>query len=364
MESRGETTSSSLKGIKVLELATVLAGPAVGMFLAELGAEVTKIENPLSNGDVTRGWKLKSEDPKATYSAYFSSVNWGKKHVFANLKQEKDLKMVQELASKADIVISNHTQAQSGKFNLDYGSIVKSNPQVIYGHITGFGENDGRPAYDVVLQAETGYMFMNGQPGSEPTKMPIALIDILAAHQLKQGLLLALLNKEKTGKGALVSASLLDSAISALSNQATNWLMEGFIPSRIGSVHPNIAPYGELITTSDHKKIVLAVGSETHFQNLCDVLYLSDLKTDDRFDTNQKRVANRDILHRLISTAGKKLNSKELMNQLLDKRVPVGLIKNMKEVFQNQQTMEMTLSDKMLDGKTATRPKQVAFKLI
>ena len=155
---------NDLAGLKVLELATVLAGPSVGMFLAELGASVTKIENPRTKGDVTRQWKQSSESSEAEYSAYFASVNWGKQHMFLDLSELDSLTKVQELANEADVIISNYRPGQAERFLLDYETISNKNRKVIYGHISGFGEEESRPAFDVVLQAESGFMFMNGQP--------------------------------------------------------------------------------------------------------------------------------------------------------------------------------------------------------
>lgn len=352
-----------LSGLKVLELATVLAGPSVGMFLAELGAKVTKIENPKVGGDVTRNWKQDNENSEVNYSAYFASVNWGKEHVFIDLKTEEGAEQVRQLAAKSDVVLSNYRVGQGERFGLDYESIKQTNPNVIYGHISGFGEDDARPAYDVVLQAESGYMFMNGQSDSEPTKIPVALIDVLAAHQLRSGLLLALLNKEKTGEGSKVSVSLLDAAVSSLSNQATNWLMNGHIPQRMGSLHPNIAPYGEILSTNDVKQVVLAVGSDKQFQSLCTILGVSEIAKDSRFIDNQSRLKNREDLKVFLVENARGFSSEKLMNEFLEKGVPAGVIKNMKEVFEVEKTENSILSDTMKDGKIAKRVAQVAFKL-
>ena len=235
-----------LKNLKVIELASVLAGPDVGMFFAELGAKVIKVENKLLNGDVTRGWKSVNEDKTAKVSAYFSSVNYNKEYIQLNLKDENDKTKVYKLIADSDIVIANFKPGDDIKLGMDYGTLKKHNSNLIYGEINGYGSQSKRAAYDVVLQAETGFMSMNGNETSGPIKMPIALIDVLAAHQLKEGLLLALLKKEKTNKGSLVEVSLYDTALSSLKNQATNWLMNKFIPQPIGSLHPNIAPYGEI----------------------------------------------------------------------------------------------------------------------
>jgi len=347
-----------LSGLKVLELASVLAGPAVGTFLAELGADVIKIENPNTGGDVTRSWKLSSEDTNSDMSAYFASVNVGKEHRFLNLKSADDLETVKHLAIESDIIVANYRSGQAERFGLDFESVRKKNPKVIYGNITGFGPNESRPAFDVVLQAETGYMFMNGQPENEPTKMPVALIDVLAAHQMKEAILLALLNREKSGEGALVEVSLFDAAVSALTNQASNWLMNGHIPQRIGSLHPNIAPYGEVLKSKDDKMIVLAVGSNAQCIALFKVLGLEKLSNDERFSSNQHRIENRTELHKLLQYKAVQRTCNDLMSEFLSKNIPAGVINNLKEVFENESAQKLVVKD----GETK-RVSQIAFKI-
>lgn len=349
---------TDLQGLKVLELASVLAGPAVGTFLAELGAKVIKVENPKAGGDVTRSWKLSSENSDSPISAYFASVNYGKEHVFLDLKKSEELAQVQKLAQESDIVIANFRGDQAQRFGLDFQTIRKQNRKVIYGNITGFGVDSSRPAYDVVLQAETGYMFMNGQPDSDATKMPVALIDVLAAHQMKGAMLLALYKREKSGVGSLVEVSLFDAAVSALTNQASNWLMQGHIPQRIGSLHPNIAPYGEILNTKDAKQIVLAIGSNTHFKGLCEVLDLNELTNDSRFISNQDRVKNRGELHQCLQEKAVSQDSSILMKAFLKKSIPAGIIRNLEEVFEEKSAQNLV----RMEGETK-RVSQIAFKI-
>ena len=358
MESKVESMRTDFQGLKVLELASVLAGPAVGTFLAELGAEVIKVENPKAGGDVTRSWKLSTENADTPISAYFASVNCGKKHLFLDLKNPEELLQVQKLALDVDIIIANFRGEQAQRFELDFESIKAANPKVIYGNITGFGVDSSRPAYDVVLQAETGYMFMNGQPDSEATKMPVAMIDVLAAHQMKEAILLALYDRERKGEGALVEVSLFDAAVSALTNQASNWLMQGHIPQRIGSLHPNIAPYGEILNSKDGKQIVLAIGSNAHFQALCDVLGLEELEEDSRFNSNQERVKNRTQLQSMLKEKAVNYDSTSLMSSFLKKNIPAGVIKNLKEVFESESAQNLIVEE---DG--AKRVSQIAFKI-
>ena len=349
--------NNQLQGLKVLELASVLAGPAVGTFLAELGAQVIKVENPKAGGDVTRSWKLSSEDSDSPISAYFSSINYGKEHLFLDLKNLEELSQVQELAQESDIITANFRGDQAKRFELDFETVKVSNPKVVYGNITGFGIDSTRPAYDVVLQAETGYMFMNGQPDSEATKMPVALIDVLAAHQMKEAILLALYNRERSGEGALVEVSLFDAAVSALTNQASNWLMEGHIPQRIGSLHPNIAPYGEILNTKDGRQVVLAIGSSAHFQGLCEVLGLDELINDSRFSTNQERVKHRKDLQGHLQKQASTKDSSDLMDQFLKENIPAGIVRNLREVFEEESAESL-----IREENGTKRVSQIAFK--
>jgi len=186
------------KDLKVVELANVLAGPAVGTFFSELGAEVIKIENKLTNGDVTRSWKLPAENKNSLTSAYYASVNYNKQSIFVDLTNEEEKQKVYDLISNADIVISNYKPGDDVKLGMDYNSLKKINPTIILAHLSGFGEHVHRTAYDLILQAETGFMYMNGTHQSGPLKMPVALIDILAAHQMKEAVLMAIIKKIKT----------------------------------------------------------------------------------------------------------------------------------------------------------------------
>ena len=239
-----------LQDLRVLELASVLAGPSVGQFFAELGAEVIKIENLKTDGDITRTWKGAGEQTDDR-SAYFCAVNWGKKSVAVDLSTEIGRQLVQKIATKSDVVIASYKPGDAEKLGVSYEQLKKVNEKIIYGQVTGYGSDNDRVGYDAVIQAESGFMDLNGEKGGTPTKMPVALVDVLAGHHLKEGLLLALLKRERTGEGSFVEVSLIQTAISSLTNQATNWLVAGKVPSRAGSAHPNIAPYGESVLTKD-----------------------------------------------------------------------------------------------------------------
>jgi len=355
--------TSFFKDLKVVELASVLAGPAVGMFFAELGAKVIKIENKKTGGDVTRRWRLPNENPKDEFSAYYCSVNFNKEILLLDLSDAHDQSLALSEIKSADIVISNFKHSSAKKLGLDYETIQKINPTLIFAHLSGYGEKDNRPAFDVVLQAEAGFLFMCGEPNRDPVKMPVALIDILAAHQLKEGILIGLLNRYKTGKGCFISTSLLESAIASLANQATNYLMAKHIPQRMGSQHPNIAPYGDIFYTKDEKPLVLAIGTEKQFRGLCQVFNKEELITHDLYKTNALRVKNRDTLRAILLPLFQRINRKELLQRFNAQSVPAGGIRDMQEVFSIPKAQEMILENKMPNGQLAKRVKTVAFKM-
>ena len=318
--------------LKVLELASVLAGPSVGQFFAELGADVVKIENLKAGGDVTRTWKSGHEKTDDR-SAYFCAVNWGKRSVAVDLDSKSGLDVVRKLAQTSDVVIASYKPGDARKLGVDYESLAGINPSLIYGQVTGYGSSNPRVGYDAVVQAESGFMFMNGSPGGPPLKMPVALIDVLAAHQLKEGLLLAIIKKQRQGEGSFVEVSLFDAALSALVNQATNWLVGGTLPQKQGSAHPNIAPYGDTFTTRDGDMVLLAVGSDKQFAQLCEVIERPEMKRDPLFITNGLRVANRNALNEAIQNQIDNIATEKLMSALHQRKIPAGVIRNMREVF-------------------------------
>ena len=338
-----------LKGLKVLELASVLAGPGVGQFFAELGAQVVKVENLKTGGDVTRTWKGRDEKTDDR-SAYFCSVNWGKKSIAVDLSSEEGKYIVQKLVAKSDIVIASYKPGDAEKLGVSYHQLRTNNEQLIYGQITGYGSDNDRVGYDAVIQAESGFIDLNGEKNGEPIKMPVALIDILAAHHLKEGLLLALLKRDRTGEGSLVEVSLIQAAISSLANQATNWLVAKKIPTRQGSAHPNISPYGESFLTKNGKRVLLAIGSDRQFFDLLNVLNLDGLSKNDKFMSNHSRVIHCDELTTFLSQAIHQFDSNELMAKINAQKIPAGIIQNMKEVFEMNEAQEVLIKSKELTG--------------
>lgn len=347
--------------LKILDLSTVLAGPSVGTFFAELGSEVIKIESS-NHLDVTRSWKLGSENTDSKVSAYFSSVNYGKTYSQLNLLNESDRGELNSLLATSDILLMNFKQSDYDKFQLESEALWKINPRLIIGKISGFGNESDRVAYDLILQAETGFMSMNGTPNSGPVKMPVALIDVLAAHQLKEGLLVALINRIQSQKGSEVSVSLYDAAVCSLVNQASNYLMQDHIPQRIGSLHPNIAPYGEIFTTKDGARITLAIGSNGHFNLLCELLGISELITDKRFLTNQLRVSNRIVLFELLAAEISKRDSVEILQKSEELHIPIGKIKSLDEVFQAVSAQAL-IREESIEGINTKRVTSVAFQM-
>ncbi len=350
--------SEIFKNLKIVEIASVLAGPAVGMFFAELGAHVLKVENKATGGDVTRKWHISSEDKSKT-AAYYHSINFNKESVFWDLKNKEDYEKLQNELAEADVLISNFNVHTAKKFKVAYEQIKEQFPQLIYAELNGFAEDAYRPAYDIVLQAETGYLSMCGLNKTHKARMPVALIDILAAHQLKEGILIALLERFKTNKGCKISCSLEESAIASLANQATNYLIADHVPKPMGTKHPNIAPYGDIFNTSDGEEITLAIGSDKQFDSLCRVLGIKNIAADNRFHSNAERVKNRKELLSVLATEIIKIPLHSFSDTCKKEKIPMGHVKDLEAVFQSPVAKKMTLEDR--DG--IKRVSTIAFHI-
>lgn len=349
------------KGLKVVDCSSVLAGPQVGTFFSELGAQVIKFENAKTHGDVTRTWHTPAES-KDKISSYYASINYKKEIHLVDLTNEQDIARIYSELKKADIFLSNFKGNDAVKFKLDSEFLSAKFPHLIQGIIRGFEFEKDRVAYDVVLQAETGFMFMNGNADGPPTKMPVALIDVLAAHQLKEGILCALLQKAKNGKGSCVEVSLEKAALASLANQASYFLMTGNTPRRLGSLHPNIAPYGEQFETMDNKWIVLAIGSDDQFRKLCQVLNLPDIATSDLYSSNTLRVQNRTQLYTVLQEQFKKQSCQSFESIAQSNGIPYGRIRNMEEVFEREAASKNVLTE-TIEGTETKRMTSVAFQI-
>ena len=318
----------------VLELANILAGPITTMGFAELGARVIKLENPHTGGDTTRGWKLVEEAPDTDISAYFSCANWGKESLACDYTKPAGLEVAYALIKRADIVVASFKPGDETKLKLDYRTLAALNPRLIYGQITAYGPDDPRPGFDAILQAESGFTFLNGEADGPPTKMPVALIDLLLAHQLKEGLLLALLKRERDGQGSLVTTSLFEAGVAALANQATNYLIGNVVPQRMGSEHPNIVPYGSILKCRDGRELVIAAATERQYRELVTALGMPELASDPNFATGQQRVERRDELLGKIRTQAATIDSSALAPALDKAKVPYGFVNDMAAVFE------------------------------
>lgn len=352
------------KELVVVELASVLAGPAVGMFFAELGAKVIKIENKKTKGDITRNWKLSKEDPKDEFSAYYHSINWGKEKRMLDLQNDTDYQSVMELIKTADIVISNFKGDSALKLKMDYNNLKAAKPDLIYASVSAYGDDNPAPGFDAMIQAETGWVHMTGEQGGAPVKMPVALIDILAAHQLKQGVLMALLKRQSTGEGSFVSISLYDASLAALANQASNWLNARHLPQRMGTQHPNIAPYGDVFYTKDNVGIMLGTGTQKQFENLCHCLALSTLVDDARFLTNSMRLRNRVALNEYLNKAFGERNFAIIEEEFKAKGVTMARINNLEEVFNQEAAKRLVLEETLEDGRVAKSVRTAVFRIV
>jgi crotonobetainyl-CoA:carnitine CoA-transferase CaiB-like acyl-CoA transferase len=334
-----------LAHLRVLELAAVLAGPSVGCFLAELGATVIKVEPPA--GDVTRQWLLPREQGM---SAYFSAINWGKQSIVLDLHQPQDLAVAQALAGQSDIIISNYKPGSAAKLGMDYATLAARRPGLIYGSITGYGEDNPRAGFDAIVQAESGLMYLTREPGQEPLKTPVAIMDLLAAHQLKEAILLALYHRERTGEGAHVSTSLIEAGVTALANLMSAWLWRGQDPEPLGADHPSIAPYGTLFRAADGHHLLLAVGNDAQFARLCNILELDALPQDPRFATNAARVQHRDALKPLLAAAIAQHDRDDLMAALATEKVPAGRILRVSQAAALPEVQHLLLSHPAAQG--------------
>ncbi|HAL49174.1 MAG: CoA transferase [SAR202 cluster bacterium] len=287
----------ALDNIVVLDLSRILAGPYSTQILADLGATVWKIESPW--GDDTRKWGPPFQE---TESSYFLSANRGKKSLIVNLRDERGQAIIRQMAQKADVLVENFKSGDLARYGLDYDALAEINPRLVYASVTGFGQTGPRaaePGYDAALQGMTGIMSVSGEPDGPPTKVGVAWIDILTGLNTTIGILTALHDRHSSGLGQRVDVSLFDSGIAAMANLAQSYLATHVAPGRIGTAHPQIAPYQAFEASDGY--FMLAVGNDNQFRRVCDALELSELPNDPRYADNAGRVENRDALVQLYS---------------------------------------------------------------
>ena len=331
-------TPGPLAGVKVLELARILAGPWAGQLLADLGATVIKVERP-GAGDDTRGWGPPFvAGPGGKTAAYFHSTNRGKRSVTADFEKPEDLDLVQALAGAADVVIENYKVGGLKKYGLDYRSLAAINPGIVYCSITGFGQDGpyaARAGYDFIIQGMGGIMSLTGEPGGEPQKVGVAFADIFTGLYAANAIQAALIERGRTGRGCHVDMALLDTQVAVLANQAMNYLASGKPPTRLGNAHPNIVPY-QVFRTKD-RDVIVACGNDAQFRKICEIIGRPDLAEDARYATNAGRVAARGDLVPVLAVAFAGMESQALLDALEAAGVPAGPINPLDAVFADPQ---------------------------
>ena len=334
--------SQPLAGLRVLELARILAGPWAGQILADLGADVVKAERK-GTGDDTRAWGppfVEGKDGKHIGAAYFHGANRGKRSVEVDFDSEEGRRIVRKLAARSDVLIENFKVGGLAKFGLDYESLKDECPRLIYCSVTGFGQ-DGpyakRAGYDLMAQGMGGVMDLTGTPDGEPLRVGVPVSDIFTGVYSVIGILAALHEREKTGKGAYVDTALVDSTVGVLSNQALNYLISGKIPKRLGNAHANIVPYQVFPVADGH--VIIASGNDAQYVKLCGVLGAPELAENPAYKDNVGRLQHRAELIDKITALTKRMKRDELLAKLEAVQVPAGPINNIEQVFEDPQVI-------------------------
>ncbi|MEY8097490.1 CaiB/BaiF CoA transferase family protein [Falsihalocynthiibacter sp. S25ZX9] len=326
-----------LTGLKVIELARILAGPWCGQILADLGAEVIKVESP--EGDDTRRWGPPYiEHNGETSAAYFHATNRGKSSICIDFRTAEGQAQVRDLVRSADIVIENFKVGGLKKYGLDYASLAEINPRLVYCSITGFGQTgpySGRAGYDYIIQGMSGLMSVTGDPEHHPQKTGVAIIDVFTGVYASTAILAAIHEREKTGLGQQVDMALLDVGTAILANQSMNYFATGISPKRLGNAHPNLVPYQTFGCSDGH--IIVAVGNDSQFVKFCELLSVQTLASDPQYATNSARVTNREALGALLEVHTLKMTKAELLAACENFGVPAGPINTIEDVFNDPQ---------------------------
>jgi crotonobetainyl-CoA:carnitine CoA-transferase CaiB-like acyl-CoA transferase len=341
-----------LSGIKVLDLSRVLAGPWCAQTLADLGADVWKVEEP-KRGDDTRGWMPPEIDGESTY---YMAANRSKRSIAIDLKHPDGQRIVREMAAKADVLVENYKKGTLERFGLGHEDLARLNPGLIYCSISGYGRTGPRadePGYDFAIQAESGLMSITGEPEGAPMKHGMAITDLVTGMNAAQAVLAALLARARTGNGQLIDMALLDCGIALLANMASGHIVTGDEPPRLGNAHPSLAPY-QLFETSDGD-FVLAVGNDGQFRALCEkVIGRADLAADPRFSTSRDRVLNRDALVPELVEVFRRRPTAEWIAALQREKVPCGQVRNLKQVFASPEVAARGLVAQVPDPRHGT----------
>ena len=331
--------AAPLDGLRVIELARILAGPWAGQTLADLGAEVIKVEAP--EGDDTRRWGppwINRDGEKS--AAYFHACNRGKKGVTCDFRTPEGQEMVRRLVADADVVIENFKVGGLAKYGLDYAGLSAVNPKIIYCSITGFGQNGPyahRAGYDFIIQGMAGMMSVTGEPDGQPQKVGVAVTDIFTGVYAATAILAALVQRGRTGVGQHLDLALMDVATSIMANQGMNYLVSGVAPGKMGNAHPNLAPYAVFDCADGW--IIIATGNDAQYQRLVQVLGLTDMAGDPRFASNADRIANRAAMTKGLTTATRSWTKADLLAACEAAGVPAGPINDLAEVFADPQVV-------------------------
>jgi crotonobetainyl-CoA:carnitine CoA-transferase CaiB-like acyl-CoA transferase len=331
-----------LAGLRVLELARILAGPWAGQILADLGADVVKVERR-GPGDDTRAWGppfVAAADGGTLGAAYFHCANRGKRSIELDFESEEGRRIVRKLAARSDILIENFKVGGLAKFGLDYASLAEVNPRLIYCSVTGFGQTGpyaARAGYDLMAQGMGGFMSLTGAPDGEPTRAGVPIADIFTGVYSAVGILAALAEREKTGRGCHVDTALVDAQVGVLGNQALNYLVSGVLPARIGNSHPNIVPYQVFPVADGH--VIIASGNDGQFAKLCGVLGEPELAQNPAYKTNADRVTNRAQIVAHLSGLTVRFKRADILGLLEAVNVPAGPIYNLDDVFADPQVV-------------------------
>ncbi|MGW5642982.1 CaiB/BaiF CoA transferase family protein [Saccharopolyspora sp. NPDC003752] len=338
--------SGALAGIKVLDLSRILAGPWCTQNLADLGAEVIKIENP-DGGDDTRGWGppyLPDTTTADGFSGYYICCNRGKRSIAINFADPAGAALVRELAAEADVVVENYKPGTLDRYGLGYAALREINPELIHLAITGFGAGGpmaGKPGYDYVFQGMGGLMSYtgpaDGTPGAGPCRTGVAVVDLMSGMYATSAILAALLQRTTTGAGQSIDIALLDVAVAMNANQASNYLVSDKIPQRIGNAHPNCAPYDVFACADGH--LILAIGNDAQFRRFCAAAGLAELAADERYATNAARIDNLAELRPVVAAAMASRSRQEWCRVLDEAGVPWGAINTLDDVFRDAQVV-------------------------
>ena len=331
-----------LAGLRVLELARILAGPWAGQILADLGADVVKVERK-GLGDDTRGWGppfVPAAGGGHLGAAYFHGTNRGKRSIELDFESEDGKRIVKKLAARSDVVLENFKVGTLAKFGLDYESLARINPRLVYCSVTGFGQTGpyaARAGYDLMAQGIGGFMDLTGNPDDEPLRAGVPVSDLFTGVYAAVGVLAALARREKTGQGGYVDCALVNSTVGVLANQALNYLVSGKVPHRMGNAHPNITPYQVFPVSDGH--IIIASGNDNQFVKLCGVLGAPELAAEPAYKDNEGRLAHRAELVARVSALSARMSRADLLEKLEAAGVPAGPINDLGEVFSDPQVV-------------------------